>query len=119
MSQEIRKIEQSFGTNKHLMKRLTLLDYDADLASPQQSFRVPSYVKINDRKQHNSFKQDANLTDEEDENEMADTVDFDGGSKTDFKSKLSVLDGPGLGPEPARLPSTSNLASTLFRLKSF
>lgn len=28
MSQEIKKIELSFGSNEHLLKRLTLLDYD-------------------------------------------------------------------------------------------
>ena len=49
---------------------------------------------------------------------MADIVDFDGGHKTNFSGKLKMLDGPGLGPEPARMPSTTNLTSTLFRLKN-
>ena len=96
-----------------MIERLSAKDYDAANASVPQS---PINVKNFEAPRKNSVL--PHDSEEGEDDEIADIVDFDGGHRTNFRGKLKVLDGPGLGPEPARMPSTTNLTSTLFRLKN-
>ena len=57
-----------------------------------------------------SYRQNIDTSSDEEE-EARETVPEECGG--------TMVNGPGLDQEEARLPSTSNMASTLFRLKHF
>ena len=109
MSQEIRKIEQSFGGNEHLMQRLTLLDFTAEM---DKSNPVDDVIRFHDNTRRNSYNYDTSSADDEAEEPEA----F---APVSFSTKLKMVDGPGLDPEQALKPSISNMATTLFKLKAF
>ena len=102
MSQEMQRLEQSFGGNEHLLKRLTMFDFDADMASPIMP-------KLGAQSQADSFE------DRIEHNSGA----YHGRQVPKKFTKIVLVNGPGLDPEPIRLPSTTVMTSTLFRSKAF
>ena len=119
-SQEIKKIEESFGGTQHLFKKLTVIDYDlipydgeansgfAQMKGPYKSLRS------------NSFKPNAALTAKR--SSSGDSKDSSSNSECevvpyecdDKEILLLAVDGPGLDQEIARQPSTTNVTTTLF-----
>ena len=99
----INDFECGFKGTQHLLSRVT------ELEDPISSLKN-SIVKVT--------MAETMGNDEENDDSPTDQL-VSGRGVTKKSSKLNLLDGPGLDLEPMRGPSTTNVATTLFRKKSF
>ena len=149
LKEEIKRLEESFGDTNQLLKRLTqyefdpktILNYKGNLdPSLRGALEIADQLKLQRIRKQNAEKLDYNQEYKEPDDSnpqfftLADYLDRDSepSSSTDdgedhddvvegvMEKKLnSHVNGPGLEPEDARLPSTSNLTTTLFKQKRF